>query len=319
MTAIRGVRDRRFKFVQLLNEMFEDKNLSLKAKGFIGYCLTKHNDWKFHVSHLCSALKEGEKAIYSVINECIENGYAYRYQPRADNGDLLPVETIVSDSKHEIEEIKKEIESSAEFKKCLPLRHFGEAIKSDAIIAPDSNTYNKTILKKNNTNPLPPKGEAPIGASGSKVSFRKFVDLTQEQFDKLKAELGEENLNECLNELNDWKEDNPRKRGGDDYKKIRKWVITAIKERKVREAKVAKAEKELSQGSSPKKKTMTELIAKYFKHGESYNGALCYLSGDSIAFRRGMTERNLAFNVFNFDEKFDLLLLSFEIPNPLKE
>lgn len=76
MATIRGVKDRRFKFVQLLNSMFEDENLSLGAKGFIGYCLTKTNDWVFHIDHLVSVLKEGEKAIYSIINECIDQGYA---------------------------------------------------------------------------------------------------------------------------------------------------------------------------------------------------------------------------------------------------
>src|SRR6185295_3046407 len=139
MSTIRGVRDSRFHFVQLLNSMFEDPDLSLKAKGFIGYCLTKKEDWKFHITHLCSVLKEGEKAIYSVINECVENGYAYRYQPRAENGDFLPIETIISDSKVEIAKRKKEIESSPNFKKCLPDRPFGDAIRSGAINAPHSN------------------------------------------------------------------------------------------------------------------------------------------------------------------------------------
>lgn len=120
MTSVRGVTDRRYKFVQILNSMFEDPNLSLKAKGFIGYCLTKKEDWDFHVFHLCSVLKEGEKAIYSTINECIENGYACRFQPRLENGQAGPVEYIISDSKHEIEAIKKEREENPELKKCLP-------------------------------------------------------------------------------------------------------------------------------------------------------------------------------------------------------
>jgi hypothetical protein len=132
MSIIRGVKDRRFKFTQLLNLMLEDQNLSLKAKGFIGYCLTKPPDWHFHMNHLTNVLKEGEKAIYSVINECIEQGYAYRYQPRNASGDFLSSETIISDSKEEIESIKKEIESSVDFKKYLPDRHFGDAVNAGA-------------------------------------------------------------------------------------------------------------------------------------------------------------------------------------------
>ena len=122
MSTIRGVKDRRFKFVQLLNSMFEDPKISLKAKGFIGFCLTKKENWDFHISHLCSVLKEGETAIYSVINECIENGYAYRYQARDKNGRMLPGEFVVSDSKLEISTLKIEFESRPEFKKNIPNR-----------------------------------------------------------------------------------------------------------------------------------------------------------------------------------------------------
>lgn len=128
MSTVRGVKDRRFKFVQLLNSMFEDPNISLKAKGFIGFCLTKKDDWNFHVSHLCSVLKEGETAIYSIITECIENGYAYRYQARGKDGRLLPGEFIISDSKTEIKTLKEEFESTEEFKKCLPKRENTDAV-----------------------------------------------------------------------------------------------------------------------------------------------------------------------------------------------
>lgn len=134
MSNIRGVKDRRFKFVQLLNSMFEDTDLSLKAKGFIGYCLTKPSDWHFSMTHLCSVLKEGERAIYAVINECIEHGYAYRYQTHAENGDFLPWQTVVSDSKHEIQEIRREIEKS------LTLRGFGDAQTALAQNVTHSNT-----------------------------------------------------------------------------------------------------------------------------------------------------------------------------------
>jgi hypothetical protein len=157
MSNIRGVKDRRFKFVQLLNSMFEDQDLSLKAKGFIGYCLTKPSDWNFNMTHLCSVLKEGEKAIYAVINECIEHGYAYRYQSHADNGDFLPWQTVVSDSKHEIQEIRREIEKS------LTLRGFGDAQTADAQNVPISNT------ELSNTEEKQQQGaEAPAAASPEK-------------------------------------------------------------------------------------------------------------------------------------------------------
>jgi len=148
MSTIRGVKDRRFKFVQLLNEMFEDPKLSLKAKGFIGFCLTKTENWEFHISHLCSVLKEGETAIYSVINECIENGYAYRYQERGKDGKMLQGNFVISDSKSEIFTIKNEHESRPGLKKCLPHRGFTDAVNSDAINPPPSNTNISNMKEK---------------------------------------------------------------------------------------------------------------------------------------------------------------------------
>ncbi len=145
MSIIRGVKDRRFKFVQLLNEMFENPELSLKAKGFIGYCLTKKDTWKFHVKHLCSVLKEGEKAIHAVITECIELGYAYRYQTRGKKGQFNDWETVVSDSKEEIIQIKKEIESDPDFKIISPQPYYRHADKRDAEKVAHSNTdYSNT-------------------------------------------------------------------------------------------------------------------------------------------------------------------------------
>jgi len=148
--------------------MFEDPDLSLKAKGFIGYCLTKKEDWKFHITHLCSVLKEGEKAIYSVINECVENGYAYRYQPRAENGDFLPIETIISDSKVEIAKRKKEIESSPNFKKCLPDRPFGDAIRSGAINAPHSNNMYSNTKEQQQAKPVLSAAVVPLASPKKK-------------------------------------------------------------------------------------------------------------------------------------------------------
>ena len=170
MSTIRGVKDRRYKFVQLINEMFEDDKLSLKAKGFIGYCLTKPDTWKFHMQYLCSKLKEGEKAIYSVIDECEEQGYAIRYQRQREDGKFLEWETLISDSKTEIETIKKELENDFDFKvsftdrrfrkaeekfenkadlkKCLPDACFRDAEGEDAVNAPISNTEEKEVILK---------------------------------------------------------------------------------------------------------------------------------------------------------------------------
>ncbi len=140
MTTIRGVKDRRFKFVQLLNSMFEDPKLSLKAKGFIGYCLTKTETWHFNVAHLQKVLLEGERAIYSTINECIEHGYAFRYETRKPNGDFGEWETVFSDSKEEIVLLKQELIEKGIFKESFTNQRFADPIVADPQDVPTSNT-----------------------------------------------------------------------------------------------------------------------------------------------------------------------------------
>ena len=149
MSVLRGIRDRRFKFTQVLNSMLEDEKISLKAKGFITYCLSKPDAWKFYISHLSSKLKEGEKAIYSTIDECIENGYAIRYQGRKENGgDFASWETIISDSKEEISLLKEELKNDPDFQKMFALRRFGDAQDAHPQNGPPSNTNGLDIHKE---------------------------------------------------------------------------------------------------------------------------------------------------------------------------
>lgn len=143
MSTIRGVKDRKIKFTQILNSMAEDKDLSLKAKGFITFCLTKPESWKFHVDHLSTVLKEGHEAIYSTIKECIKCGYAYKYQLRNDKGKFESYEFVISDSKEEIDRIKQEIASQQQFQ---PHPGFPDADVPDADNPPLSN--NKIRNKK---------------------------------------------------------------------------------------------------------------------------------------------------------------------------
>lgn len=180
MSTIRGVKDRRYRFVQILNSMLEDKNLSLKAKGFISFCLSKPENWNFHISHFCNVLKEGEKAIYSVINECIQNGYAYRYQTRENNGKFLIAEFIISDSKIEIQATKKELESLDKLKKSLP-----DPQNVDA------------------DNPRPQKGEAVLGeenrgSSNTDSSNRRKQQHVQQQAVDVAASISKEKKKKAI-------------------------------------------------------------------------------------------------------------------------
>jgi hypothetical protein len=56
----------------------EDPRLSFKAKGLWAYCMSKPNDWEFHVNHLATVCKDKRTVIYSSIKELIKAGYCTR-------------------------------------------------------------------------------------------------------------------------------------------------------------------------------------------------------------------------------------------------
>lgn len=66
-------------FTQVYNEPFRDRNLSLKARGFIVTLLTLGSGWDFSIRGIQSILKENESAIRSVIKELMDAGYCHRY------------------------------------------------------------------------------------------------------------------------------------------------------------------------------------------------------------------------------------------------
>jgi hypothetical protein len=75
MTILRAQKDKENPYVLINKRFLEDQNISLKLKGFLAYCLSKPDNWKFSITYLIRVLKEGKDSIYSVINEGIENGY----------------------------------------------------------------------------------------------------------------------------------------------------------------------------------------------------------------------------------------------------
>lgn len=62
-------------FTVISNVFLKDKNLSLKAKGFLAVVMGLPSGWEFSINGVCSILKEGKTAIYNVIDELKENGY----------------------------------------------------------------------------------------------------------------------------------------------------------------------------------------------------------------------------------------------------
>jgi hypothetical protein len=73
-------------FTQVPNEIINDKNVSLKAKGLYLYMVSKPDNWEFSLNGLTSQLKECKDSIIVIINELVKCGYLQKIKNRNDDG-----------------------------------------------------------------------------------------------------------------------------------------------------------------------------------------------------------------------------------------
>lgn len=71
---------------------FQDKELSLKARGLLITIMAFPSDWEFSINGLVKVLKEGKSSIYNTINELIDRGYCKRENKQDTNGRMLGVD-----------------------------------------------------------------------------------------------------------------------------------------------------------------------------------------------------------------------------------
>jgi hypothetical protein len=84
-------------FTRIYNACINDKNLSGEALAVLVYIMSKPEDWVVYVHDLCVRFKRSSNKIYALINELTNLGYMRRYQPRNENGTVLPWVTEASD------------------------------------------------------------------------------------------------------------------------------------------------------------------------------------------------------------------------------
>lgn len=115
-------------YITLHKGALENPCLSFKAKGFWAYCMSRPNDWQFHLSHLIKVSKENKAAIYSAIKELEGEGYIKKIQ-KHENG--------------RFQKVDYEIYETPELKKCLLLTDFQQA--------EIQHTENQPLLSNDNT------------------------------------------------------------------------------------------------------------------------------------------------------------------------
>lgn len=108
-TSFRNVR--RTNFTQVNNEIINDKNLTLEAKGLLTIFLSNSDDWNINMKEIITRSKNGRDAHYRVVKELITQGYFARIEIRGKGKKgFEKMEYLFSDNKedvvYELEEIK---------------------------------------------------------------------------------------------------------------------------------------------------------------------------------------------------------------------
>lgn len=134
-SIIRAKHDKEHPYVIVSKNIFTDDDLSLKAKGLLGYLLTLPDDWTTYVTQVAKKLGIGRDCARSLFNELIDLGYCKKTVCRENNR--------YSHTVYEYSELRG-------FKKTLPQPGFqapeNEAPEKPALL----NTHRKLNTEKNN-------------------------------------------------------------------------------------------------------------------------------------------------------------------------
>lgn len=84
MSKVRINKNRNYTVVS--NHHLRNKNLSCAAKGLLTFMLSLPDDWDYSIAGLEACLKEGKKAIRSMLKELEQEGYLVRTKTHSEKG-----------------------------------------------------------------------------------------------------------------------------------------------------------------------------------------------------------------------------------------
>ena len=178
MTIVRVKHNRENPYVLINKAALWNPNLSLKAVGLWAKCLSRPDDWKFHVSELADSSKEGKRAIYSAIDELESERYVLKLKvfEKNINGKFEggAVEYIFFEFPYSDQERDDCI---LEFNKSFRLCGFGDRRGGDVQNAPLLSTDSSSLLstdKKPIYNKTPKPSSAPPQVSAEADSLCTF-------------------------------------------------------------------------------------------------------------------------------------------------
>lgn len=156
---ISRVKNKTKNFSIVVNECFQRKDMSARAKGILIYLLTLPDDWKIHRKELFTHFVEGKEALNSAFNELIEKGYI-EYKQVMDGTRFNGMEYFVYESPITVNGFsgygkahsgKPDSENPPLLSTHLPITHLQRTDREissveDMPSAPDSSSKEKPVL-----------------------------------------------------------------------------------------------------------------------------------------------------------------------------
>lgn len=88
-TIFRRAKDKENPFVMIDKTIFEDEAISWKAKGLMGYLLSRPDDWVVRMADLKKRSTDGRHATRTAVQELEGAGYLTRYRERDEQGQFV--------------------------------------------------------------------------------------------------------------------------------------------------------------------------------------------------------------------------------------
>ncbi len=170
MATVRVVHNKDRPYVVIDKKVIEDPYLSWEAKGLHAYLLSRPDNWKVSVIHLSRIYQGnkkggGEKAILSILNELIEQGYCQRFQPRKKGGLFLRTEYQMFEFKNTLPQPDEGVADEGVAEE-VPTNNTRDIISNEKEQQQTNETSNEQFQEK--------KPSAVVVSSKSKISEKKL-------------------------------------------------------------------------------------------------------------------------------------------------
>lgn len=97
-SIIRTVKNSENPFVMIQRAIFENPELSWKAKGLLGYLLSRPDNWSVRVADLVNRSTDGRDACYSALKELGDAGYITKHESESEGGRFAGFDYVVHES-----------------------------------------------------------------------------------------------------------------------------------------------------------------------------------------------------------------------------